>query len=146
MFQRLIDNFRDSVASAMRLTSLAAIAALTLLVAAAFLCAAAFIFLLQKYGSVEACLAGAGFFFVITLVLASVYIIRKNQTKARAAAAAKTAAQSPLADPMLAALAIQVIRAVGVKKVIPLLAVGGLALGLMAGRSTARTPRDDVAE
>jgi hypothetical protein len=51
-----------------------------------------------------------------------------------------------LADPMLAALAIQLIRAIGVKKVIPLLAVGGLALGLMAGRSTARNSRDDAAE
>lgn len=47
---------------------------------------------------------------------------------------------------MLAALALQVIRAVGVKKVIPLLAVGGLALGLMAGRSGGRTSRNDAAE
>lgn len=146
MFQRMIDNFRDSVASAARLTSLAAIAALTLLVTAAFLCAAAFIFILQKYGPVEACLVGAAFFFVITLILACIYIIRKNQIRARAAAAAKAATQSPLADPMLAALALQVIRAVGVKKVIPLLAVGGLALGLMAGRSTTRASRDDDAK
>ncbi|HUO01112.1 MAG TPA: hypothetical protein VMU69_33360 [Bradyrhizobium sp.] len=146
MFQRMIDNFRDSVASAMRLTSLAALAALALLIAAAFLCAAAFIFILQKYGPVEACLAGAALFFVITLIMAFIYIIRKNQIRARAAAAAKAAAaQSPLADPMLAALALQVIRAVGVKKVIPLLAVGGLALGLMAGRST-RASRDDAAK
>ena len=146
MFQRMIDNFRDSVTSAARLTSLAAIAALTLLVTAAFLCAAAFIFMLQKYGPVEACLVGAAFFFVITLILACIYIIRKNQIRARAAAAAKAATQSPLADPMLAALALQVIRAVGVKKVIPLLAVGGLALGLMAGRSTTRASRDDDAK
>jgi hypothetical protein len=146
MFQRMIDNFRDSVASAARLTSLAAIAALSLLVTAAFLCAAAFIFVLQKYGPVEACLVGAAFFFVVTLILACLYIIRKNQIRAQAAAAAKAAAQSPLADPMLAALALQVIRAVGVKKVIPLLAIGGLALGLMAGRSTTRTSRDDDAK
>lgn len=145
MFQRMIDNFRDSAASAMRLTSLAALAALALLVAAAFLCAAAFIFILQKYGPVDACLAGAAFFFVITLIMACIYIIRKNQIRARAAAAAKAAAaQSPLADPMLAALALQVVRAVGVKKVIPLLAVGGLALGLMAGRSSTRPSRDDA--
>ena len=146
MFQRMIDNFRDSVASAARLTSLAAIAALSLLVTAAFLCAAAFIFVLQKYGPVEACLVGAAFFFVVTLILACLYIISKNQIRAQAAAAAKAAAQSPLADPMLAALALQVIRAVGVKKVIPLLAIGGLALGLMAGRSTTRTSRDDDAK
>lgn len=146
MFQRMIDNFKDSVASAMRLTSLAAIAGLALLVAAIFLCAAAFIFILQHYGPVEACLAGAAFFFVITLIMACIYVVRRNQIRARAAAAAKAAAQSPLADPMLAALALQLIRAVGVKKVIPLLAVGGLALGLMASRSAARASRDDAAE
>ncbi|HVX79718.1 MAG TPA: hypothetical protein VHB49_26590 [Bradyrhizobium sp.] len=144
MFQRMIDNFKDSTASAMRLTSLAAIAALALLVAASFLCAAAFVFVLQKYGPVEACLAGAAFFFVITLIVAAIYVVRKNQAKARAAAAAKAAAQSPLADPMLAALAIQLIRVVGVKRVIPLLAVGGLALGLLAGRSAARQSRDEA--
>jgi hypothetical protein len=146
MFQRTIDNFRDSIASATRLTSLAAIAALALLVAAAFLCAAAFIFILQHYGPVQACLGGAAFFLVITLIMACIYVIRRNQIRARAAAAAKTAAQSPLADPMLAALAMQVIRAIGVKKVVPLLAVGGLALGLMASRNTARASRDDAAK
>jgi hypothetical protein len=146
MFQRMIDNFRDSIASAMRLTSLAAIAAMALLVAATFLCAAAFIFILQHYGPVQACLAGAAFFLVITLIVACIYVVRRNQIRARAAAAAKAAAQSPLADPMLAALAIQVIRAIGVKKVVPLLAVGGLALGLMAGRNTSRASRDDAAK
>jgi hypothetical protein len=146
MFQRVIDNFRVSVASTMRLTSLVAIAALALLIAAAFLYTAGFIFILQQYGPIDACLAGAGFFFIITLIVAGIYVIRKNRTKARAAAAAKAAAQSPLADPMLAALAIQVIRAVGVKKLIPLLAVGGLALGLLAGRSSAGTSQDDAAE
>ena len=146
MFQRMIDNFKDSVTSAARLTSLVAITALALLVTAAFLCAAAFIFMLQKYGPVEACLVGAAFFFVTTLILVCIYIIRKNQIRARAAAAAKAATQSPLSDPMVAALALQVIRAVGVKKVIPLLAVGGLALGLMAGRSTSRASHDDDAK
>jgi hypothetical protein len=144
MFQRMIDNFRDSIASAMRLTSLAAIAALALLVTAAFLCAAAFIFILQQYGPVQACLAGAAFFLVITLIVACIYVIRRNQIRAHTAAAAKAPAQSPLADPMLAALAIQLIRAIGVKKVVPLLAVGGLALGLMAGRNSKRTSRDDA--
>jgi uncharacterized membrane protein (DUF485 family) len=145
MFQRMIDNFKDSVASTMRLTSLAAIAALALLVAAAFLCAAAFIFILQQYGPIEACLAGAALFLVVTLIVTCIYVIRRNQIRAHAAAAAKAAPQSPLADPMIAALALQLIRGVGAKKVIPLLVIGGLALGLMAGRGTG-TSRDDAAE
>jgi hypothetical protein len=84
-------------------------------------------------------------FFVVTLSVAGIYAARKKQMRSRAAEAAKAAAQSPLVDPMMATLAIQLIRAVGIRKVIPLLAVGGLALGLMAGRG-ARASRDDTTE
>jgi hypothetical protein len=38
---------------------------------------------------------------------------------------------------MLVAAGIQVIRAIGIKKLIPLLAVGGLALGMLANRNAA---------
>ena len=34
-----------------------------------------------------------------------------------------------LADPMVVAAGLQIVRAIGVKKLIPILAVGGLALG-----------------
>ena len=39
-----------------------------------------------------------------------------------------------LADPMLVATGIQIVRAIGIKRLIPLLAVGGLALGFLATR------------
>ena len=132
MFQRLIDDFKDSTGTALRLTSLAAAAAVALLVTTAFLCAAAFVFVLEKYGPVQACLTGAAIFFVVTLIAAGCYMVRKRQIEARAEQAAKTAkstAQTVLADPMLVAAGIQVVRAIGVKKLIPILAVGGLALG-----------------
>ena len=38
---------------------------------------------------------------------------------------------------MLVAAGIQVIRAIGIKKLIPILAVGGLALGFLASRNSA---------
>ena len=139
MFQRLIDDFKDSTGSALRLTSLAAAVAMALLVTTSFLCAAAFVFVLDKYGPVEACLTGAAIFFLVTLIAACCYMVRKNQIRVRAERTAKSAAQSMLADPMLVAAGIQVVRAIGVKKLIPILAVGGLALGLMMsrGQSTA---------
>jgi hypothetical protein len=140
MFQRMIDDFRDSTGIALRLTSLAAAAALALLVTTSFLCAALFVFVLQKYGLIEACLTGAGVFFVVTLIAAGCYIARKNKVEARAARAAETAksaAHSALADPMLVAAGIQVIRAIGIKKLIPILAIGGLALGFLASRNAA---------
>ena len=138
MFQRLIEDFKDSAGNTVRLTSLAAAAAVALLVTTAFLCAAAFVFVLQNYGPVQACLTGAAIFFVVTLIAAGSYMARKKQIEARAeraAHAAKSTAQTVLGDPMLVAAGIQVVRAIGIKKLIPILAVGGLALGFLASRA-----------
>jgi hypothetical protein len=140
MFQRMIHDLKQSAATTARLTSLAAVAGAALLVTAAFLCAAAFVYLQQTYGTIQACLAGAAVFFVVALIAVAVYVTRRNQAKARAAAAARSAANNLLADPVLMAAALQVIRAVGVKRLVPILAVGGLALGLFASR---RNPADD---
>ena len=97
--------------------------------------------MLDKYGLVQACLAGAAIFFVVSLIAAFSYIARKKQiekqAKARAAEAAKSAMHTALADPMLVAAGLQVIRAIGIKRLIPILAVGGIALGFLASRSAA---------
>jgi hypothetical protein len=141
MFQRMIDEFKVSTGIAVRQTSLAAIAAFALLVTTAFLCAAAFVVVLDKYGLVQACLAGAGLFFIVTLMAAGTYIVRKRQIEARAAERAKAAAQSAahslLADPMLLATGLQIARAIGIKRLVPILAVAGLALGVLASRGQA---------
>jgi ABC-type methionine transport system permease subunit len=115
MFQRFIDDFRDSTGNALRL----------------------------NIGPIEACLAGASIFFVATLIVASLYMVRKDRIEARAARAAERAAEnaksamhSALADPMMVAAGLQVIRAIGIKKLIPILAVGGIALGFLASRNT----------
>jgi chromate transport protein ChrA len=139
MFQRMINDFKDSTATALRLTSLAAAVAVALFIAASFLCAAAFVFVYQRYGLVEACLTGAGVFFVVALIAATWYIARKKQVEARATRAAETArsaAQTALADPMVVAAGLQLIRAIGVKRLIPILAVGGLVLGFLASRNS----------
>jgi hypothetical protein len=97
------------------------------------------VFVLQNYGPVQACLAGAAIFFVVTLIAAGSYMVRKKRIEARAAEqaakAAKSTAQTMLADPMLVAAGIQVVRAIGIKRLIPILAVGGLALGFLASRA-----------
>jgi hypothetical protein len=134
MFQRMIDDFKASVAISMRLTSLAAVMAFTLFVTVAFLCAAGFVYVLQTYGLIQACLAGAVAFFVVTLIVAGCYLMSKNRRKARAAEPAKSALHSALSDPILVATGIQLIRAIGIKRLVPILAVGGLALGILASR------------
>ena len=139
MFQRIIDGISASTGTTVRLTSLAAGAAFALFIATCFLCAAAFISVLQKYGPVEACLAGAGIFFLLTLTAAGSYwgYKREMQKRARIAAerAAKSAASSMLADPMLVATGLQIVRAIGIKRLLPILAIGGVALGIMASRA-----------
>ncbi|SDJ07694.1 MULTISPECIES: hypothetical protein [Bradyrhizobium] len=139
MFQRLIDDFKDSTGTALRLTSLAAAAAVALFVTTSFLCAAAFILVLDKYGPVQACFTGAAIFFVVTMIAAIWYMVRKRQIRVHAEQAVKSTAQTFLADPMLVAAGIQVVRAIGVKKLIPILAVGGIALGFMMSRGAAGT-------
>jgi hypothetical protein len=134
MFQRFVDDIKISTGSALRQTSLAAWAALCLFITIAFLCAAAFIAVLDHYGPIYACLAGAVVFFIVTLIASGIYLVRKRQIEAQAAARAKAATHSLLADPALLATGLQIVRLVGVKRLIPILAVGGLALGLLAGR------------
>jgi hypothetical protein len=142
MFARMIDDFKESTRSTLRLTSLAAAIGAALFIAISFLCAAAFIYVLQAYGPIPACLTGAGIFLVVALIAVAFYIARKNRARARAAETAKSAVHSAFADPMLVAAGIQVIRAIGIKRLIPILAVGGLALGLLASRNNA--PADEA--
>lgn len=136
MFARMIDDFKESTGTALRLTSLAAAMAVAVFITISFLCAAAFVYVLQTYGLIQACLTGAGIFLIVALVATSFYVMRKNRARAGAAEAAKAAVHAGLADPILVAVGVQVIRAIGVRKLIPILAVGGLALGLLASRNT----------
>jgi hypothetical protein len=143
MFQKFMNDFRESTGSALRLTSLAVAVAVSLFITTGFLCAAAFVFVLQKYGLLQACFAGAGVFFVATLLAAMSYSVRKRQiselVKKRQAEMAKSSTmQSALSDPMVLAAGLQIVQIIGVKRIIiPAVVVGGIALGLMATRRAA---------
>ena len=137
MLQKFLDDFRESTGTALRLTSLAAAVAVLLFITTCFLCAAAFVFVLQKYGLLEACLAGAGVFFVATMLAATAYMVRKRQIKKKPVEAAKSTMQTALSDPMVLAAGLQLVRTVGLKRIIPIVAIAGVALGLMAARRQA---------
>src|SRR5258708_14157545 len=137
MVERLIDDFKVRTGRALGLAVLMAAAALAVFSEIAFLCAGGFVWVLRTYGLIEACLAGACVFLVVAAIIAGCYTLRKRQIEARAAARTRSAVQTALADPMVVAAGIQMIRAIGVKKLIPILALGGLALGLMARRTNA---------
>lgn len=133
---RMIDDLKESTGVAIRMTSLAAAIALALFVTISFLCAAAFTYVLQTYGLIEACLTGAAIFLVIALIGIVIYAIRKHQARRHAEETAKSALHTALADPMVIAAGIQAARAIGVKRLVPLLAVAGLALGMLSGRTS----------
>jgi hypothetical protein len=146
MFQRMIDDLKDSTGATLRMTSLALATAIALFITTCFLCAAAFMFVLQKYGAIEACLAGAAVFFVVTAIAAGSYMMRKRQIRIRAQKMAKAAANSPMFDPTMVAVGIQVARAIGFKRLVPILAIGGVALGLLAARGHASAGVEEPAE
>jgi hypothetical protein len=142
MFQSKIDELRNGVKAAVRASCVAAGAAVMALVALSFLWAAAFVSILDRYGLIQACLASAGVFLVASLVLVSWYfalVRRRRQPKE----AAKSMAQAALTDPMMIAAGIQIVRAIGVKRMIPLLAIGGIALGLLVKSSSPRKSAPD---
>jgi formate hydrogenlyase subunit 3/multisubunit Na+/H+ antiporter MnhD subunit len=135
MFARMIDDLKESAGLAVKMTSLAAAIAIAIFIMISFLCAAAFVYVLQTYGLVEACLTGAAIFLLVALIAIAVYAIRKRQARRHAAENTKSALRAVLDDPMLVAAGIQVARAIGVRKLVPILALSGLALGLLANRA-----------
>ncbi len=143
MLQRLIDDFRASTRMTLRLTSLAVSTAILLFIMTAFLCAAAYIYVYQRYGALEASLAGAGVFFVAALITAALYFAGKRQGRsAKAAEATKSATQSSaLSDPMVLAAGLQLARTIGIKRMLPLL-ISGIILGAMAKKRTPHTSMD----
>lgn len=144
MLQKIIDDIRDSAGATLRLTSLAAAMAFCLFVTVAFLCAAAFVFVLDRYGLLEACLAGAAVFFLAAILAAICYAHQKRQIERKPAAPAKSSLQTALSDPMMLAVALQAVRTIGFKRLIPLLAIGGIALGLLAkGHQEPQTPKPE---
>lgn len=134
MLVRMIDDLKESTGVAIRMTSLAAAIALAAFITISFLCAAAFIYVLQTYGLIEACFTGAAIFFLLAVIGIVIYAIRNHQDHRHAEETTKSALQVALADPMVLAAGVQAARAIGMKRLVPLLAVGGLALGLLAKR------------
>ena len=84
---RIVDELKDAASSTLQQASLISVVALALLVAAGFLCAAAFVVVLQSYGPAAACLVLAGIFLVIAAIAGVIYAVRKRQIEARAPSA-----------------------------------------------------------
>lgn len=140
MFEKMIDDFKTRASAQLRLTSLAVVAGVAALVAFAFLCAAGFVYIHREYGLIEACFAGAGLFFFLTVLIGGYAMAQRAEAERQAEQARlaakekeKTLLQAALSDPLVIATGLQIVRAVGIRRLLPLFAVAGVGLGLWAG-------------
>ena len=150
MFQRVIDDLKDSTGATLRMTSLIALAGLALFITLLFVCAALFVFVMERSGAIQACLTIAGIFLLISLVIGGIYMSKKKRAEARAMAAAenarrRAAAAAPTFDPMLLATALPIVKAIGLTRLIPILGIAGAAYGYYMSRQAA-SAEDEVPE
>jgi hypothetical protein len=125
------ERLKSNVGGVVRNTSLLALVAFSLLVMVSFLCAAVFIVVLQNFGAVLACLCLAGIFCLIALLTGVWYVQLKRKRRPAPPLSGLAIAMS---DPTIAAAGVQIVRTLGAKRLLPLLAIGGIALGLMMQR------------
>jgi type VI protein secretion system component VasK len=95
-----------------------------------FLVAAAFIALAERYGPLMAALALGGFFLLITVVAIGCCLASRRRTVAGAKLALEARSHAPWLDPRFLGVGVQIGRAIGWRRLVPLAAVGILAAGL----------------
>jgi hypothetical protein len=145
MFEKVYDRWKSEARGALRLSALAAACGGAAAIALGFVCAAVFAFVLDRYGLVDACLVLAAIFLFATLILLAGYatlsVRRRREQRERAAADARSA--SVIADPRLLLLGLQIVQAVGVKRLLPILALGAAAFALGSGVTRTRAEPSD---
>jgi hypothetical protein len=107
-----------------------AIVGLALLSGFAFLCVAAYAWLLPQLGAVFAALAMAGVFLLIALMATTAAAVSRRSARQRAIlerAARAQASTSWLLDPKLLGVAVQAGRSLGWQRIVPVVLLGFLA-------------------
>jgi hypothetical protein len=104
------------------------VAAISAATAFLFLCVAAFVWIADRYDAFTAGLSLGIVFLLVTFVATSICIHMSKRTAemARVAAAASPPSALPL-DPRLVAVGLEIGRAIGLRRLIPVAAVGLLA-------------------
>lgn len=143
MFEKIYDRLKREARSALVLFALAAAGLGSTAIALGFLCAAGFIYAMQL-GPIYACLIAFGVFLFGALFFVAVYTVfsvRRRRIKRERAAA--EAASSPFADPRLLVLGLRIVQAVGVRRLLPIVALGAAAFALASGSVRARAGTRD---
>jgi hypothetical protein len=139
MFEKIYERVKSEARSAVRLSALAAACLGAAAIAFGFLCAAGFVFALNQLGPIYACLIGFGVFLFGTLILvlgyAALSVRRRRLERERAAA---DAGASLLANPQLVLLGLRMVESIGVRRLLPIVALGAAAFALGSGVMRAR--------
>jgi hypothetical protein len=137
MFEGLFGDWREAVSAEMRLLAVVLTAGLAAAAALAMGCAGLFVYVMERFDVLSACLTLAVVFLLVSAALLALYAaLRRRAT--RSAALARASRRPVLADPFVVGTALQVVQALGVKRALTLLAIGGGALALFSRPS----PRD----
>jgi hypothetical protein len=113
---------------------------------AAFLLLVAFIWLAERYEPLIAAVILAGFFLLVTVVALVCCLRLRRRTIERAELALAARRQAVWLDPKLLGGAIQASRAVGWRRLVPLLALGILAASVGMERSARKKRADESGE
>ena len=119
-----------------------AIAAAALTAAVLFLALGTFLWAERAYGAITAAFVLGGFFLLIALATWAAYfaIRRRAAERERLAAAAEAeAGKQWWLDPVVIATALQLVRTVGITRLIPIVALGAVAAEHFLGRPKAKT-------
>jgi hypothetical protein len=96
----------------------------------AFLAFAAFIWLAQRYNPLTAALVLSGVYLLITIIALAACSLAHRHTVEQARLALAARSHAPWLEPRYLSVGIQVVRTIGWRRLVPLLAVGVLAAAL----------------
>jgi ascorbate-specific PTS system EIIC-type component UlaA len=142
VFEAPIANLKRKLDLALKSTIGGVVAFAAALVALGFFCAAAFMWLAERYGGVTAALVLGGIFTFIALMAVITILILQR----RAPPPPPPRKAAPLwADPALLATALDLTRVFGRKRLSVAVLVGAFAVGMLL-QKTSRKREDDSAE
>ena len=126
-------DFKARVNVALRTAAWAAVAAFAGAVAVLFFCVALFAWLAQQYGSITSGLVLGGIFLLLALITGVICMaVRRKRTRTQARQAA--AGSNWWQDPALLLAGLQIVRMIGVRRIVPIAIIGGIAAGILSGQ------------
>ena len=132
MFDAAITNLKHRIDLALKSTIGGIVAAAAALIAMAFFCAAAFLWLDERYGAITASLALGGAFTFLALISVIVVLIVRRRSPPPPPPPRKSAWW---ADPALLATVLDVTRGLGRRRVATAALVGAFVLGILLNRA-----------